>query len=473
MQILAIDIGTSSVKAGVISRTGGLVAWGREGLSFSSQNERQAGLATQWLQAIARVTKRLSTMARFDAVAVSGNGPTIVPVDEAGATSGPVLMWSDRREERIDGNRSFFLPKIAWFKSSHPDAYEASRWLISCPEYVIYSLTNEAVTIDPTPEFTPYIWDTSSIGAYGIDSDKLPPFVPTGTRVGEITPAAADRFSLPTGLPVYAGGSDFLMCLLGTATTVPGRTCDRAGTSEGINHCSVNMVESSSLRTLPHLISGYYNVAGILASTGRIFEWFRRISGQQKKSYDKMLSEIAAVPAGTSGPMFLPSLHLGATWEFSGAAFIGLEPYHGITEMGRAVVDSIGFSIRGLIETLERHGCRVEELRVSGGQARNRIWNQMKANMTGRRIVVPEVIDAELLGNAAATFTGEGDYDTLSEAADDLYRPVRRFDPDDSQTESLNEEFSRFCETRGRIVEQLDGAGSDPSEADGSSKQRQ
>ena len=455
MQILSIDIGTSSVKAGIFSDSGRLDAFRREDVSFRSPGEHERGLAQRWLDAIERIARRIASGSRIDAIAISGNGPTIVPIDRTGAPCGPVLHWIDRREVRIPQSRSYFLPKIAWLKTAHPAQYETAKWFLSCPEYLIFTLTGVAATINPNPEFTPYIWDDSSVADYRIDGEKLPPFLNIGERVGTVTALAARRFSLPKDTPVYGGGPDFLMCLLGTATVRAGRTCDRAGTSEGINYCSEARLESEGLRTLPHVIPGLYNVAGILSSTGRIFEWFRRISGQHEKSYDQMLSEISAVVSSIRNPVFLPSIHRGATWEFDHAAFMGLEAHHGIAEMGKAVVDSIGFSIRDLIETLEANGCPVTELRVSGGQARNRVWNQMKADMTGKAVVVPEIIDAELLGNVAAARTGMNEYDSLSEAAEALYRPVRRFEP--RIESSIDDEYRRFCELRSLIVERLMG----------------
>ncbi len=452
MRVLAVDIGTSSVKAGIVSETGELVEWGREGLAFRSVEHSSAGLAERWLAAIERIVRRMSRRASIDMMVVSGNGPTLVPVGERGLPCGPVMLWIDRRRHRVGEWPSFYLPKIAWLKRHDPSTYRACRRFISCSEYVSFVLTGNAVTVTPSRDFTPFIWTDESARAYGIDPEMLPPFVPVGALIGRVTHDSSVRFGITAGVPVRAGGADYLMGLLGTGTVRPGLTCDRAGTSEGINHCARRPVQSPRLRTLPHVIEGLHNVAGILSSTGLIFEWFRRISGQQEKSYDKMLDEIAAVPHKRRRPVFLPSLHRGDTWEFAGAAFVDLEPDHGTGEMGRAVVESIGFSVRDLIETLERNGCSVAELRVSGGQVRNDVWNQMKADMTGRPIVVPEVIDAELLGAAVAGLFGAGVFGSLVEGAEALYRVAKRFEPSRSQTPLYDERYRRFCETRERIV---------------------
>ncbi len=85
---------------------------------------------------------------------------------------------------------------------------------------------------------------------------------------------------------------------------------------------------------------------------------------------------------------------------------IGLEPEHGIREAGSAVVKSIGFAVRNMIELMEEAGFDIDNIRVSGGQARNPLWNQMKSDMTGKTILVPEIFDGELLGCACSALTG-------------------------------------------------------------------
>ena len=447
--LLCVDVGTSSVKAGIIDAKGELVSWSREGLLFDTDRPKPFDLARRWLDAVRSVIARQSRIESIDGVVISGNGPTIVPVDNEGP-SGPVLLWLDEKQIRMPGNPSFFLPKIVWFKHHHRELYEKTRWFISCPEFISYELTGTAVTITPNNEFKPFIWSEESAIAYDIDRDKLPPFVGLGDRIGVVGKSAAAEFGIPAGIPVLAGGSDFLMSLLGTATVRPGRTCDRAGTSEGINHCASTPVTSPRLRVLPHVIPGLFNVAGILASTGRIFEWFRRISGQQEKSYDRMLRDIESAPDGVDAPFFLPSLHDGETWEFAGAAFMNLEPYHGVSDMGRAVIESIAFSIRDLVETLERNDCAVSELRVSGGQARNHVWNQMKADMIGRDVVVPRIIDSELLGDAIVGYVGTGVHDNLVDTADTLYSEARRYKP--SPAGRYEESYIRYCGVRERVL---------------------
>lgn len=451
LRVLAIDIGTSSVKGGIVDSAGKLHEWGREGLLSGGRGELHTWDPSTWDQAVSRLVSRFRTRGTVDAVAVSGNGPSLVPLDANGRPTASALLWLDDREVRKPEYPSFFLPKVAWFREHNPVAYDRTVVYLPCPEYLAYRLTGTQVAISPNRAFIQYLWDGDQIAGYGLDTESFPTIVHTGEKVGYVRDEWTDMCGLPGGVPVYAAGSDFLMSLVGTATVVPGRTCDRAGTSEGINFCSDRPVKSESLRTLPHVVEGRYNVAGILESTGRVFEWFRRISGQEQTSYDRMLSDIDSLPHEAGRPFFLPSLHEGPTWQFSGAAFLCLEPDHGPAEMGRAVVESIGFSIRSIIETLAENGCVVDELRVSGGQARNAVWNQMKSDATGVRIAIPAIVDAELLGNTICVLNGMGEFESLEAACEELVRIRAVYEPRPAEHRRFSESYAAYREARAAL----------------------
>lgn len=459
--VISMDVGTSSLKGGVIDAEGKLINWVRVPLNEKTAGPLETQPAETWLKAMGTALSKLPERRRAAALAVSGNGPTVVPVDASGKALDEASLWLNRRDVRVEGQPSFFLPKIAWFARHKPDIYAGARWFLGCPEYLAFVLCGEAAAFTPSEEFTPYIWGKKGIEAYQLDQRKVPQPVRTGMVLGTLrrdaaaTPGLQAVADLPPDIPVIAAGADFLMALVGTAVTGPGRTCDRAGTSEGINCCMDRRIIHPQLRCLPHAVDGMYNIAGILASTGRIFEWFRRFSGQQDRDYYQMLSDIVKVKWDRQLPHFYPSLHRGEVWEFSRGIFTDLEAHHGSAEMGRAVVSSIGFGVRDLIETLEEQGCEIGSLRISGGQGRNTIWNQMKADIIGRVIEVPHIIDAELAGNAVAAFTALGCYPSLTDAAEKMVRIDMQFEPVMDRYESYTEEYLDYEQHCERIMAAL------------------
>lgn len=427
--ILAVDIGTTAMKGGLVTPEGELVAYHRVTYWEKTRQDYHAWDPKVWVEALREIVASVGGYQRIAAVAISGHGPTVIPVDAQGRGLFYALLWMDKRNLRREGTKSFFLPKIAWFRENHPELYERTQWFLSCAEYLNYFLTGQALTVTPSREFVPYIWHEDDWQAYGLDHAKLPPFVCMGEKVGEVTTQASSFVGIPPGVPVVAAGSDFLVALVGAGAVEPGRTCDRAGTSEGINYCAAAPGTDPRLRTLPHAIDGLYNVSGILSSTGRLFEWMRRITGQSDRSYREILQEIENLPLDRSRPYFFPSFERNGDFEFARGGFLELHPDHTREDMGRAVIESIAFGIRRVLETLEGSGLPVDELRVTGGQARNVIWNQIKADITGKRILVPEIEDAELLGSAACALVHQGEYGHLREASEALVRVRAVFNP--------------------------------------------
>ena len=459
-RVLTVDIGTSSLKGGILDEEGLLRQWGKVGFGLPVEGGYSSWSAERWLGAFAELVASFAAAENetpdIDAVVISGNGPSLVPVDRTGKPAAEALLWLDRRERRREGTVSFFLPKAAWLAEERPEVYEKTARFLGCPEFLSFRLCGTAAAFTPSDEFTPYIWSPEEIGQYRLDVERFPPPVYTGRLLGEVSAAAAERFGLKEGLAVIAGGADFLMALLGTGTVRPGRTCDRTGTSEGINCCSSRFISHPRIRSLPHALEGYYNAAGILSSTGMIFEWFRRLTGQEGRDYDEMLKEVDRVRRRPGLPLFFPSLHHGAVWEFAGGAFTRLEAEHGPAEMGRAVVNSIGFGIRDLVETLEKEGCAIDSLRVSGGQGRNTVWNQMKADMTGKPIEIPRIIDAELTGGAVAAFSfldGESLFDT----AERMVRIEKSYEADPQRAGVYREEYEEYQRACERMLPALAG----------------
>ncbi len=471
--ILAFDIGTSWIKGALVDERGRVAASGRHPVAAlpSAQPLFHELDPRQWVDGMRTVAGRLFAAADGRAVrgiVISGNGPTLVPAGADGEPVHPAISWLDRRateESRLIGEKtgstvdpSFFLPKVYWLARRRPEVYAATRLFLSCPEYLDFLLTGHAHTILPSEGFKRYIWTEEALRALGLDTGRFPPFIAPGAEVGRVTPAAAARLGLPAGVPVFAGGPDFIMSLLGSATVRPGRVCDRGGSSEGVNLCAAAPVDDRRLLVLPHVIPGLFNVSGLISTTGRALDWFRGIVGSAPEHGD-WLEEIGRVPPGAGRLLFLPYLagERSPLWDpYARGAFLGLTLRHTTADLGRAVVESVGYAIRDVLEIMAENGHRVTEMRVSGGQARSPVWNQLKADISGRRILEPEVHDSELLGDACIGFAAlegvqPGEGAGLADTAERLVSFRRAYEPDPTSRPLYDELFGLYREAYGRL----------------------
>lgn len=446
--VLCADVGTSSLKAALVDADGACAAFARE--PYRPAFPAPAGsppapvAAADWEAAFRRACAALAAEARsagigIAAVCVSGNGPTLVPVAADGSAL-PVLHWHDGRAAALppSGPRppSFFLPRAAWLRDADPAAFGRVRTFLSCHEWLSARLGADEAGVLPTPAYRPYFWDAGQIAAWGLDPALFPPLAVMGDRIGSVSARAAAEFGLPAGIPIVAAATDFFMALVGVGAVREGMACDRAGTSEGINVCAAKPARAPGLLTLPQLRDGLWHVSAMLPTTGRLFEWFRTITGQETRGYREMMDEIAgAAPrafgpgAAAAGSFFFPDVR--ATGGLSSAgAFISTAGLTTRAELGRSVVEAIGFMVRRAIGDLESHGYRVEGLRLSGGQSKNDAWNRLKADMTGRYLSVMAIEDGELAGNACAAWACLGEADGIEEAIGRVVRVVRVWEPD-------------------------------------------
>jgi xylulokinase len=420
--ILCADIGTSSLKAACIDVDGHTSGFAREPYGVP------AVTAADWEGAFARALARLFSQGgarRPDAICISGNGPTLVPLDQRGEALAP-LYWHQGPQGSAEsrgevGGRSFFLPHVERFRRERPADYERTERLFSAQEWLSWRLGADAATTLP-PSYEPYYWDDAQCAALGTDPKLFPPFVAPGTVIGRLEAKAALRLGalaggpgagrLKPGIPIVAGGVDFIMALIGAGTVEPGMVCDRAGTSEGINLCAAfpGTVGPPRLppeiRILPHVSPGLWNLSVIIPESGGLFEQYRSLSGQGGRPYEDILAEL--IPQG-----LLPDPCAGGSRK---------TPFSGPVELGRAVLSSMGFTARAATEILGRHGFPVTEMRLSGGQSKNRRWNQLKADLTGIPLLVPEQPDCELAGDAVLGALALGEAADLKEGISRIVR---------------------------------------------------
>jgi xylulokinase len=246
------------------------------------------------------------------------------------------------------------------------------------------------------------------------------------------------------------------MALIGVGAIKPGLVCDRAGTSEGINLCSSRGPDTGELRVLPHVIDGLWNLSVLLPASGKLFEWYRTLTGQEGRAYGDMLAELipggiqpSALAAGGGG-LFFPTLPLEGS-SVPAAALIARPGLLGRTELGRGVLEALGFMVREGLLTLGRQGFPVTEMRLSGGQGKDRRWNQLKADMSGVELLALEQPDGELGGAAVLGTMALGGAADLAQGTERIVHVRERYVPERGAAAVYEERFLAYREVYGKM----------------------
>jgi xylulokinase len=450
---VGIDIGTSTFKAGLFQRDGRCIRRSAQPLPIESSGGRYEADPAQWLRAFTAALDSLGSLAAVRALAVSGNGPTLVPVIGTPSLAGGELrvpaeqarLWLDRRAQAesqtisaIAGgfvDPSFVLPKALFIKNRENALYERTRYFFSSSEYLAYALTGEARTVFPSAGFDRWYWNDRTLEAAGLAKEKFPPFVFPGELIGRVSKAASARFGFPPDLRVFAGGPDFFAAILGTGTIRPGQTCDRSGTSEGVNVCTQDRIVDPRLMSYGHPAKPFWNCSGIIATSGKALSWGRSVGGMEALPYRAFYGLAASAAAGAGGVVFLPYLagERSPIWDSRArGAFLGLDLNTRRAELARAVAEGVCFAIRDVLSVIRDLGAGVSELRVTGGPAESSFLNQLKADICGLPVLRPRMPEAELLGLTAISAAALGIYASAAEAAEQLVEIGDRFYPQEA-----------------------------------------
>jgi len=465
MPFLTVDVGSSQVKAGLVSEEGRLLSSARRPVRIihgegPNEHETEAG---EWVEAaFEAMAETLQGQAAPRALAVSGNGPTLVALDAAGRPLGRALSWMDRRASseaalvsRLAGlpiDASFYLPKALWFARRHPEAGRIRRFM-SCPEHLLFELTGEAWTYLPDPGYQPYIWSDALIEGAGLEASLFPPFIEPGIRAGGLRPQAAARLGLPPGIPAFAGFPDFLAGLVGAGIVEEGMAGDRGGTSEALNIAARAPYPGRGLLSLPHAIPGLWNLSGGLSTSGKALEWLAANLGLG--DVGELLGLAESAEPGARGLVFLPYLagERAPLWDPDRrAAFVGLSLSHGRAEMARAACEALCFGLRFPAELAAAAGFPPTVLRTLGLLGRNPFMASTKAAILGLPLEIPEVQDSELVGDAAACAKGLGDHADLRTASKAMARMAGRVEPAAGTEERYEEAYGLWKEALGALA---------------------
>lgn len=330
--VFSIDIGTTSLKAAFVSALGEVFSFKRieySSLPIFSSEKNASGL---WLEALKKILPD-PLLDDCAALCVSGNGPTIV------SDSGKSLLWNESAEffqaqdfsqeessglfEKIelpDAQKKIYEPRLFAFRKKFPEEWKAAKKLFPAPEWLCFYLEKNRA-------------------AFGLGQDIL----------------------------IYPSGPDFIAALIGSGTLFPGRLCDRAGSSEGLNLCSSKAVQDKNLRTMPSPAKGLWNISCLISDPGK----------SSLEKLDKLSKAYKTLKAA-------------------------------------AAANDLDFD---------------DTIVVSGGQAMDQNLLQQKADALNSKIALVQIPDAELLGDAAAAFTRLGRYETLQEAVKKIVRVTKTFYP--------------------------------------------
>ncbi len=467
MYILAIDQGTTSSRAIVFSPSAEILGVGQK--EFRQYYPRDGWVEHDpeeiWQTTLDSIAAAISNAA-IDAtdivsIGITNQRETSLVWDRAnGKAVYPAIVWQDRRTAeyctrlRDDGAEAqvqsitglrldpyFSATKIHWILENVSGARaRAERGELAfgtVDTYLLWRLTGgaehstDASNASRTLLFDleQQCWSEDMLRLFDIPAALLPEVKDSSDDFG-----TARGNSLGSAIAIGGVAGDQHAAVVGEACFVPGQGKSTYGTGCFIlmNTGSERVLSQNRLlTTMAYRLKGVptYALEGSIFIAGAAIQWLRDELGIVSSS--AATEDIARQRPSSRGVYMVPAFTgLGAPhWDADArGALLGLTRDSDVTDIVIATLEAVCYQTRDLLEAMKADHCEPAELLVDGGMAKNDVFVQRLADITGLNARRPRVTETTALGAAFLAGLQAGVYEDLEQISA-LWQEEARFAP--------------------------------------------
>ncbi|MBG6216115.1 sugar (pentulose or hexulose) kinase [Arthrobacter sp. CAN_A6] len=441
---LGIDLGTQSVRALAVTGDGTILATASAPLSSSRDGNRHEQDPEHWWQATTAAIRHVlaSTDTVIRGISVDGTSGTILLADATGTPLTQGLMYDDGRAAdvlphvneaghdlwtRLGYRRmqaTWALPKLAWLQANHPDIVRApGTRLMHQSDFINSRLAGQLIASDLSSalktgaDLINETWEATVVEALSIPPQILPPLVRSGTHLAVVGPDAAEQTGLTRGTPIVAGATDGCAAQLGAGALTPGDWNSVVGTTLVLKGVSASIIEDPLGVVYSHKGPDGQWLPGGASSSGA------GVISRDFPDGDLARLERAARAFHPGATTTYPLVSNGERFPFNAPEAQGFTLGKPTSEAERyaAVLQGLAFVERLCFDYLDYLGADTSgRLLLTGGATKSAYWSQLRADVLGRDVHLPENAEPAL-GAAVLAAAGTSGRPT-AEIADRMVR---------------------------------------------------
>ncbi|MBV8376304.1 MAG: carbohydrate kinase [Verrucomicrobia bacterium] len=465
---LGLDLGTQSARAMIVSGNGETLAIGSHKLTSRRDGPRHEQDPEEWWRAISTASRaalrELPPGFNLHGVAVDGTSGTILLVDGDSRPLTPGLMYDDTRavEEtkraneagaavwaRLGYNRMqvpWGLPKLLWLLSQQHGWALGTR-LAHQTDFINRRLVGGEVATDTSNALKTGVdlvnerWPHEVFAALAVPDEILPEVVRAGTALGVVSAEAAGQTGIPRGTPVIAGMTDGCAAQMGAGALNVGSWNSVLGTTLVLKGVTPDLIKDPAGVVYSHRSPDGNWLPGGASSVG---------AGAIAKHFPERDLEALGVEAAEREPAGIVTYPLhgrGERFPFIAPEAEGFtlgQPTDKIDQFA-ALLQGVAFIERLCFDYLDLLGAPVDgPFVLTGGGAKSPYWCQLRADVLGSPIALPENAEAALGMAVLAAAVGR----KVADVAREMVRVREVIDP-------RSDRIARFREPYLRLVDEL------------------
>src|SRR5438132_2754971 len=434
--VLALDLGTSSVRAVVYNARGAMLAKTLTDLPYKVRTTDAGEVSSDpdaLITLIAQSIDGALKAARKEKIAILGVGAScywhsLMGVDRAGRPTTELLTWADTRstpetrgmrarfDERAYHARtgcffhaSYWPAKLRWLRASRRGAVRRTARWISLGEYLYQQLHGDTRVSHSIASGTGLLdvnrcqWDAAALRLAGITPDHLSALSDWDRPAHSLRPTFAKRWPELRDAPWYLPLGDGGLANIGAGCVSPRWACATVGTSSALR-----VLLDRPRLTVPWGTFVYrvdrrrFVLGGALSEGGNVVRWFSdNLSLKPKKKFERAAAALAPDSHGLTVLPFWAG-ERSPNWRGDARAVIaGLSLGTHPAQMLRAAMEAITYQLVAVAAAMQRVVPRPETVIATGGQLiHSPAWSQMLADTLNLRVTTSPEPEASSRGAA-------------------------------------------------------------------------
>ncbi|CDN55485.1 FGGY carbohydrate kinase domain-containing protein [Neorhizobium galegae bv. officinalis bv. officinalis str. HAMBI 1141] len=414
------------------------------------------------------------------------NQDTIVWLDHRAISQADQLSATGHKVLEFSGGSlspEMEMPKLMWLKQYLPQSWARAGYLFDLADFLTWKATGSPArsrcTLTAKWNYLAHEnpgWSADYLALAGLEDllekGGLPDeTIGVGTSLGNLSRQAAEELGLDSLVQVAPGMIDAYAGAFGVLGGVSGGASEgsKLETSValigGTSSCIVAFTRDSKPgRSLwgPYyeaILPGHWLVEGGQSAAGALLDhivMMHAAGGEPTADlHGRIIARVGELRSETEGDI-APNLHVlpdfhgnrspladpHATGVISGLTLD--TSFDGLCRLYWRTCVSIALGIRHILDALSGYGYRFETLHVTGGHVNNLLLVELYADVTGRKVVIPENRDAVLLGTAMAAAVAGGVFGSLFEAGQAMDAGGTERLPDPARAEQYGLDYRRF-----------------------------
>lgn len=447
--VLAIDVGTQSIRALIFDDKGETVA--SEKTDYSGNYSSGEFFYNTILNTLKKLN--LSVLDRVGCVTLATVRDSVILLDSQMNPLTDVILWTDQRQVRGEiklplwkrtmltlvgmgeaVRMNFKTTRYNWFKENEPEILARTDKYVLLSTYLNYKLTG--VLKDSVASQVGHVpfdskrrrWAKRSISrcVFDIPMKMLCPLCEVGEEIGKV-----NIKGILENVPLIATGTDKGCESVGLSVIDEGKAAVSLGTATTIEFCSPRyFTPKPFVPSYPAVVKGYYNAETQIYRGFWTVKWFKEnfCNTVDEKNLDEYLDQ---TPSGNDGLFMTPFMAPGIWNPYAKGMFTGLTDKHSIKHMYRAIIEGLAFELYHNMKSMEkRAGYRISEIYAGGGGSLSDKVLQILCNITGLPVKRIQTHEATSLGCAVVGFMYLGVFKTIEQASKamshdkEVFRPV-------------------------------------------------